>query len=416
VNQPDDRELVRQLRAELGSVTVSPAPVLAVAQRGKAVRARRRIAALGTALAVVAVLAGASVATRPGPSAGTVTVNPANPSAPGGVFASGTADGARWALAVRNIDDPGSHRCRAAVMLNGRDGDVLFPLSLVDPTFGNPALLAKIPGLPAVSAMFTQVTPQVTKTVVTFNAGGQIAVRPVQVRECGHLFHLAGLLYTSRRGISGLSTTTPHGPDEALVLSNLDGGTTPGMWANLDKSKSDLAASRQATRLGTGAIYGGMTWQISSSLGLYGQCYTATLHGGGRERGNVKCVPVTMPPRAMDLTYVPVPGPNNVPLTGYAGLVSPRTTRVAVTLSDGRKLAVTPVKTTGRPYIAFAVPPDYWVTRLSLAGSAGRVFASIARMPPPGEPQPRPVPTFRAPSGVVPAGPAHRAPPGAVPG
>jgi hypothetical protein len=425
VTPASDKETVQLLRAELGSVEISPAPVLAVVQRGKAIKARRRVAGLGAVAAVAAVLVAANIATRPGPPPGTVTVNPANPRAPGGVFASGTADGRPWTLAVRNIDDPGSHRCRAAVMLNGHDGDVLFPLSLSEPSFGTPAILGTIPGLRAVGAMFTQVTPEVTRAVISFGRGDPLTVRPVQLRACGHLFRMVGLLYSARRGLAGLATTSKLGPDESLVLGKFSGGSITGVWLNLDKSARDIASSQAATLLGAGSVEG-LPWRITASLGLFGQCFTATLLGdswtvidpaNGKliPRRSGACGPVTLPPRTFDLSYLPIPGPQ-VQFTAYAGLVSPRTARATVTLSDGKRLAVTPVTVTGRTYLAFEVPPDYWVTRLSLADSAGRVFASITRMPPPGSPPDGPVPTFAASSGVVPAGPALRVRPGGVPG
>ena len=60
MNPADDKEIVRQLRADFASLTFSPAPVLAVTLRGKAIKARRRTTAVGAAVAVVAVLAAAS--------------------------------------------------------------------------------------------------------------------------------------------------------------------------------------------------------------------------------------------------------------------------------------------------------------------------------------------------------------------
>src|SRR5215472_17828535 len=107
----------RRLHAEIGSVDISPAPVISATRRGRAIRARRRALAGGAAaLAVAAVLAARFIAAS-GPAPYPVTLNAPNPNAPGGVFASGTADGKPWRLAVRNIAaDPGTRLCLPAVM------------------------------------------------------------------------------------------------------------------------------------------------------------------------------------------------------------------------------------------------------------------------------------------------------------
>ena len=123
----DHEQLIRQLRDELGSLEVPPAPVIAVTQRGKAIRARRRALAAGFAAVVAVALLAARFIGAPGPGPGTVTLNQPSPRAPGGVFALGTANGKPWQLAVRNIAaDPGTRWCLPAVMFNGLDGDVLY--------------------------------------------------------------------------------------------------------------------------------------------------------------------------------------------------------------------------------------------------------------------------------------------------
>src|SRR5215472_2261154 len=52
----DDEQLIQQLRDELGSLEVPPAPVVPVTQRGKAIQARRRTLAAGLAVVVAAAL------------------------------------------------------------------------------------------------------------------------------------------------------------------------------------------------------------------------------------------------------------------------------------------------------------------------------------------------------------------------
>ena len=185
MNPNDDQRLRQRLHEEFGALEISPAPVLRVTARGRGVRARRRALAAGTTiLTVLAVVAAAHLNGRA--TAPPVTLNQPNPAAPGGVFASGTADGKPWALAVRNIAAaPGTRWCLPAVMLNGHSGDVLFKGARGTPTFGNPAFLAYVPGFRGLSAMFTQVAPGQTRLVGTFPGGRSITARAVWVRACG---------------------------------------------------------------------------------------------------------------------------------------------------------------------------------------------------------------------------------------
>jgi hypothetical protein len=385
VNPIDDQTIGRRLRAEFGSLEISPAPVIAVTRRGKTIRARRRTMAGG--LAAVAVVAVLAVQAAQGPAPAKVTVNTPRPGAPGGVFASGTADGKPWRMAVRNINAaPGTRWCLPAVMFNGRNGDVLYPTGTGVPSFGNPALLRAIPGFPGISALFTEVAPQVTRLSVTRPGGGQLSVRPVWVTVCGQRFHLAGFAFT--RSIDMLSSYVKGGQDEGLVLSSqgrsLFGTAPAGIWANLDKSRADIASSQASIPIGSGKI-AGMTWHIRTGLGLFGQCYAVELwgfrHGRyGRGRSS-ECVPVAAPPRAIALSWVSVPG-TTTNLTGYAGLVNPRTRSVLVSISDGTTRTVRPVNVAGRAYVAFVVPPGCQVVRLRLTQAGGAVYATTSALPP----------------------------------
>ena len=387
MNLTDDQLLSQRLHEEFGALEISPAPVLRIIGRGRGVRARRRALAAGTAvLAALAVVAAAHFDTRTATASG-VTLNPPNPAAPGGVFASGTAHGKPWTLAVRNIADPGSHRCLPAVMFSGRDGDVLFKAAKGTPSFGNPALLSGISGFPGIGAVFTQVAPDITRLRLTFADGKQVSARPVRVRACGTSFNLAGLAFAdARRSPGEIATYTPFGLDEGLDLESsaavwtVFGPTTRGIWVNLDKSQADIAASQAEFRIGAGAV-AGQVWHIRVSLGLYGQCYTAALRRQGQGRGQgTRCVPVAAPPRIAALTFLPVPGALTQ-LPGYAGLVTPRAAKVVVSVNNGSILTVRPVSVAGRAYIAFAVPAGCRPYLLSLYDAAGHRIAASTALP-----------------------------------
>jgi len=375
----DDQLLRQRLHEEFGALEISPAPVLRVTGRGRGVRARRRsLAAFTVILATLAVVAAARF--NAAATGSTVTLNAPNPAAPGGVFASGTAHGKPWALAVRNIAAaPGTHWCRAAVMFNGRDGDVLFKTGRGAPSFGNPAFLSHIHGFPRVGVVFTQVAPGTTRVALTFPNRRQISATPVRVRACGASFNLAGLAFDSRHVPSEIATYTRFGLDEGLdvnfaMATSVFESTTPGIWMNLDNSRTDIAASQAGSLIGTGTV-SGQIWHMWASLGLYGQCYTAAgrVPGHGRGQGS-QCVPVTMPPRTAALTAVPVSAAETQ-LPGYAGLVNPRTAYAYASIDNGTTHRVVPVRVAGRAYIALVAPAGCQLISLSLFDAGGHLFA-----------------------------------------
>jgi hypothetical protein len=390
----DDQLLRQQLHEEFGALEISPPPVLRVTGRGRGVRARRRaLAAFTVILAALAVVAATRFSKEP--TRATVTLNAPNPAAPGGVFASGTADGKPWALAVRNVAAaPGTHWCRAAVMFNGRDGDVLFKTGRGAPSFGNPALLTHIHGFPRVGVVFTQVARGTTRLALTFPSGRQVSATPVRVRACGTSFNLAGLAFDSRHVPSEIATYTRFGLDEGLdvnlaMATSVFERTTPGIWMNLDNSRADIAASQAGNPIGTGTV-NGQVWHMWASLGLYGQCYTAAgrVPGHGRGQGS-ECVPVTMPPRTAALTAVAVFSAE-AQLPGYAGMVNPRTAYVYASVNDGTTHKVIPVRVAGRSYIAIVAPAGCAVTSLNLFDAGGHMFAHVGNSshPIPGLPGP----------------------------
>jgi hypothetical protein len=372
--------------------------VLRITGRGRGIRARRRALTAGTAvLAALAVVAATHFSTKTATTP-RVTLNAPDLAAPGGVFASGTADGKPWALAVRNIAGAGTHRCLPAVMFNGRDGDVLFKAGRGTPSFGNPAFLAGVSGFPGIGAVFTQVAPDTTRLALAFPDGRQITARPVRVRACGTSFNLAGLVFTdARRTPSEIATHTRFGLDESLILDSsaavwtMFGPSSPGIWVNLDKSPADIAASQATAPIGAGAV-AGQVWHIRVSLGLYGQCYTAALRSQGQGRGQgTRCVPVAAPPRIAALTFLPVPG-TLTQLPGYAGLVTPRAAKVVVGVNNGSILTVRPVSVAGRAYIAFAVPAGCRPYLLSLYDAAGHRIAASTALPATNRADPAPLP------------------------
>ena len=144
---PHDSGLRQGVRGLLETVEPPAAPVDAIIRRGRGIRLRRAGAVAGS-LVLAGIVAGATLLTPMGtagpqePPPLPVMVPAGGIAGPGGVFASGTADGHRWRLAVQDIADPG-HRCVPAVTVNGTDA------SLVSPNPGGSAdvTLGAAPGL-----------------------------------------------------------------------------------------------------------------------------------------------------------------------------------------------------------------------------------------------------------------------------
>jgi hypothetical protein len=381
VNPTEDQRLRQRLHEELGALEISPPPVLRVTGRGQGIRARRRALAIG---GLVVVLAGGALSAHvtggPAARAPTVTVSAPDPAAAGGVFASGTADGKRWALAVRNVNaDPGTQWCLPAVMFNGRYGDVLYPFTQGPQASGHPAYLAHIPGFPGVGAVFTQVKPGVTKVGAVLPGGQPITVHPVRVSGCGgQHFLLAGFAFANAKGAVKDLTAWSHGGVEGLNLASangLFGPAAPGIWANSDTNRVDIASSWDAMPIGHGTV-SAMVWHVRASLGLFGQCYVATLRGGpggGHGQSADQCVPVAAPPRTYVLSALIVPSAHTQ-LLGYAGPVNPRTAYLDASVSNGTTQRVVPVRVAGRAYVAIVAPPGCSLTWVSLFDASGHLF------------------------------------------
>jgi hypothetical protein len=325
----------------------------------------------------------------PGHPAGhAVTLDVPDPRAPGGVFASGTADGTPWRLAVRNITGPAPW-CLPAVMLNGRNGDVLFYQPGLTPLVSNTAFLTNPGstdpgGQPGAGYAFAEVGSGVTRLAVTLRDGTRFAVRPVAVRLCGQRFRLAGFGYPAA-GVAQIAahlghraTFSYHPPGTLFVPRASAPGTFagPGLWYNTKPGGS--AASGP---IGSGQA-SGVTWRISMTLGSEGQCYAGSAGRRGANGVAEECLPVEAPPAGAALSLVPFPATAAAGLTGYAGLVSPRTGYVMARLSDGTTRKLTPIDMSGRKYVGLAVAHGATLARVTMYDAAGRAFASTTTIPP----------------------------------
>ena len=302
-------------------------------RRGRAIRARRRgavascVAVVAVAVAVTASVqalspAGKLAPTRPAghPSRHEVTLNVPDPRAPGGVFASGITDGRPWRLAVQNIAGP-TPRCLPTVMLNGRDGDLLFYRPGRTPLISNTAFLTDPGSQPGTGYAFVEVGSGVTRLAVTLRDGARLIVRPVAVRLCGQQFHLAGFGYPS----SGVAAVAAFVGDRATFTYRPVPGTfspdspfPAGTW-NSTAGGSDAASGY----VGSGMV-NGRSWRMQVTLGSDGECFGAMLGRSGAAGGANVCRSIGLPPAGASVTYLPFASPGGL-VIWYEGTVSART-------------------------------------------------------------------------------------------
>ena len=385
---PGDTELRPRVRELLQAVEPPIAPVDAIIRRGRGIRLRRAATAAG-GLGVVAIIAAATLLPSPPTPAPQqpplpVTVPASGIAGPDGVFASGTADGHPWRLAVQDIADPG-YRCIPAITVNGTDADLLFP----NP--GDGADVAIGGAAPGIGFAFVQVPNGIDGLLVN----GQESVPAIAVTVCGQHYRLAGLAYRLKHpprltaqyagpGWPKTKRSTEGGsPDRPAVYPlplisvpppGVAGPQTDGLWNHA------RPVSPNPTRA---LLASGRAWSIELIFGVAGDCYEFTSPGSPGDPEMSVCGPISTPEgpetiMAMPLSYPPagLKAP-----TGYALQVSPRTARLRVTASDGSVQLVTPRVVDGRKYAAFVIGTSLRLERLTWLDATGKAFASTTSLP-----------------------------------
>ena len=384
---PGDTELRPRVRELLQAVEPPMAPVDAIIRRGRGIRLRRAATTAG-GLGVVAIIAAATLPSpatpAPQPPPLPVTVPASGIAGPDGVFASGTADGHAWRLAVQNIADPG-YRCIPAITVNGTDADLLFP----NP--GDGADVAIGGAAPGIGFAFVQVLNGIDGLLVN----GQESVPAIAVTVCGQHYRLAGLAYPlkhpprltaqyadpgwprTKRNTQGGSADSPAVYPLPLISvppPGVAGPQTDGLWNHA------RPVSPNPTRA---LLASGRAWSIELIFGVAGDCYEFTSPGSPGDPEMGVCGPISTPEgpetiMAMPLSYSPagLEAP-----TGYAVQVSPGTARLKVTASDGSVKLITPRVVEGRRYAAFVIGTSLRLERLTWLDATGKAFASTTALP-----------------------------------
>jgi hypothetical protein len=370
VTATEEQQLRRALHGTLGSVSPPPVPLEAIARRGKVIRLRRAGAAVGT-LALAGLVAVTGLALRGSQLPAVPPAAPAITAGPNGVFASGTADGRPWRLAVQNIADPG-YRCLPAIVLNGTDADPVYPAP------GNAASVGLGQAVRGVAFAFIQLPARVGGIIVN----GQQHVPAVIVNSCGYRYRLVGFSYSLAGALRiTLAKPYPGWPTDVFVPTPATvGGSTPaeGLWIN---TYTAPGATASAT-LASGTLPGGQGWIIKLQFDAGGDCYE---FDGQNSTGSTQmgyCGPVSTPPGPETIMALPLgfdePGAG---ATGYAFQVSPGTARVRAVFDNGSSVLATPRIVDGRKYVAFVVPSPRSLHRLTWLDAAGRVMASTTAVP-----------------------------------
>lgn len=418
----DEQQLKRRLREELSGLPVAYAPVGAVTSRGRAVRSRRRLtAAAAAAVAAAAVAALFAVpAILPGGLVGgaAVTMNSPDPRAPGGVFASGTAFGHTWRLAVRNIAAPGLG-CLPAVTLNGHQADLLPGRATAAGSTSQPpasrvgytGFLTLLPGPHQVGYGFVAVHPGVTTVRVKLADRTKLAAQPVTVTTCGTRFQLAGFAYTDANPtritvfsgpaqtgttatgwvpFTGHFHTIPPAPPTGMWEATPDGQSRPILTGVAGQGTAGRTQWHVDVELGGGVCHGLSTETTSWTACWNGDCFSAGANqpGHAQQWQSDTCVAIEPSPAVIRLTHLPAVGaslakggPPSPELTAYAGLVGARTAHAVAYLSDGTTRRLTPRVVGGRKYIALAVAKQLVVTKIELFDAARHPFAGLTSMP-----------------------------------
>jgi len=363
----------------------SPAPVDTIIRRGKGIRLRRAVAAVGC-LGLGGIIAATTVLAPPPtpapqepPLPVTVPVN--GIAGPDGVFASGAVNGHPWRLAVQDIADPG-YRCIPAISINGTDADPVYPAS------ENGADVVLGPAEPGAGFAFVQLPADVEGLVLD----GRESLPATTATVCGQRYRVVGFAYRlthrpqitvvrARPGWPRLRMSAGGAAQDLAVFSQsplISTATAPisqtdGRWNNVGTTGAETASAVLAS---------GQDWSLRLLFGPGGDCYEFSANSpNSPDMGS--CGPISTPEGPETIMALPLSYPRGADngATGYALQVSPVTARLRATLSDGSTRLVTPRMVDGRRYAAFAVGTSLRLKRLTWLNAVGKEIASTTALP-----------------------------------
>jgi len=365
VTATEDAEVRRRVDDLLRAVEPPAVPLEGIVRRGNGIRMRRAgAAAVGVGLA--AIITVATLGLHPSHAPTMQGAVPSGPAAPGGVIASGTADGRAWKLAVQDIADPG-YRCLPAITVNGTDADPVYP----NP--GNAGVVTLGSAFAGTGFGFMQLPASISRITVN----DRLQVPAVIVATCGYRYYVAGFTYPLGRALQVTVGHPPAGwPSVFPITQPPPPGTTAqgdGLWINTYFVHGETASGVLAS-----GYLSGQEWSIRVEFGPGGDCYA--FNGNGYQMGS--CGPVGTPDGAETIIALPLGFPEaDTGGVGYAVQVSPATAHLRAVLSNGTSVLATPRVVDGRNYVAFVVPDPLRLSRLTWLDSRGRVIATTTALP-----------------------------------
>jgi len=365
VTATEDAGVRRRVDDLLRAVEPPAVPLEGIVRRGNGIRMRRAgAAAVGVGLA--AIITVATLGLHPSHAPTMQGAVPSGPAAPGGVIASGTADGRAWKLAVQDIADPG-YRCLPAITVNGMDADPVYP----NP--GNAGVVTLGSAFAGTGFGFMQLPASISRITVN----GRLQVPAVIVATCGYRYYVAGFTYPLGRALQVTVGHPPAGwPSVFPITQPPPPGTTAqgdGLWINTYFVHGETASGVLAS-----GYLSGQEWSIRVEFGPGGDCYS--FNGNGYQMGD--CGPVSTPDGLETIMALPLGFPdNNTGAVGYAVPVSPATAHLRALLSNGTSELAAPRVVDGRKYVAFIIPNPLGLLRLTWLDAAGRIIASTTALP-----------------------------------
>lgn len=379
MNQSDERQFSARLSAVLDDHTPSPLPLGAVVSQGRAVRFRRRLTAIISALVAVAALvsAPAVVTALAGPAhpvASThyhVAVHPPGKGAKKGVIATGSVDEVRWTVSAA-YDARSANLCFAGAGLGVKDCSADAPPAA--PQRSGAPLQAQVTMAFHPLVAVWSVRADVVRVNVAFTNGQMVTLHPVAALGRSHPRFIAlgapGAAAVTRMSAYSVSGEIAYAIPftRALDSKAVGGGDAEiqtSRWLKPDRPPLPRAATYT---IGSGLV-NGRHWAEHLYLGPWGTCVDGAGYGGVCIGKVGLRLLAGGPARQLASAYVDSS-------IGYRVVIaSAEASYLTLRLADGRSVRVAVVHVAGISFAAFVTTPSADVVRWTAHTATGTVMS-----------------------------------------
>jgi len=388
-------DLRTELDAALQTIAPGPPPIEVAMRDGHRIRWRRRVTAVGGALAVaVAVAAGypalahKSAGRAPAPpvthQGSVITDTPPGRGAPPGTIAQGQVGTARWLVTAAR---PGSIEVTpASPASSGKPGGAspprCFSATIIPGAAARPGWYAYSPGASLVPDVCDLASPRDPSPPVLFSGVSNDTYQVIVGIVAAHVTYVVVTLGDQRTlklvpveayGVRLVAYVLPLNEPTLSATALLNGGDQEktavpyslpdsfpffGLWLSPGQAAPPLATATLAS-----GTTDGQHWSIVAHEGPYGTCFTGN-------PPNLECVPVA---RLATTSLLGTLG--NSPRY-FLGSAAPSVSRVIVTLKGGGSLRVPAVAVGNEKLWAFALAKGQAVKSWTAYDGAGRKVAS----------------------------------------